>query len=91
MFGDCIVKADIEVTQLQEYNKVNKYNTWLTFNLQLYYELLIHFQLNTLESRLHFAKSGFIIFKENKTQSKSTLEEKRKSKRHSFLLTQRTS
>ena len=91
MFGDCIVKTDIEVTQLQEYNKVNKYNTWLTFNLQLYYELVIHFQLNTLESRLHFATSGFIIFKENKTQSKSTLEEKRKSKRHSFLLTQRTS
>ena len=91
MFRDCIVKTDIEVTQLQEYNKVNKYNTWLTFNLQLYYELVIHFQLNILESRLHFAKSGFIIFKENKTQSKSTLEEKRKSKRHSFLLTQRTS
>ena len=91
MFRDCIVKTDIEVTQLQEYNKVNKYNTWLTFNLQLYYELVIHFQLNTLESRLHFAKSGFLIFKENKTQSKSTFEEKRKSKRHSFLLTQRTS
>ena len=83
MFRDCIVKTDIEVTRLQEYNKVNKYNTWLTFNLLLYYEFFIHFQLSTLESTLHFSKSGFIILKENKSQSKSTLEEERKSRRHS--------
>lgn len=63
MFRDCIVKTEIEVTRLQEYNTVNKCNTWLTFNLQLYYEFFIHFQLNTLESRLHFAESGFIILK----------------------------
>lgn len=85
MFRDCIVKMDIEVTRLQEYNKVNKHNTWLTFNLQLYYEFLTHFQLNTREFRLHFAESGFIIVKENKSQSKSTLEEERKSIRHSWF------